>query len=247
MRKTILPALLISLLFLASCGSTGTVYEYHSTKEDHLYYEIDNSLPDDPEMAAYLAPHIRDMAKKMDRVITVSDGIFEKSSPEGPLGNLTADIVRSRATAEMRETVHVGILNNGGLRVPLPQGEITVGHIYELMPFENYIAVLRFNGKQLLSIADELARVNGEPVSGIRFRIVDGQARDVLVDSDNVDPDAYYWVATNNWMADGGGASSTLWEPLERVNLDVLIRDAIIHNLEKKPVISPATDHRIRN
>lgn len=239
--------LLIFLAFYSGCGTTEYTYESVEDDDVHIYYDIDEDIEDDEAMSAFIRPYVRELEKTMNRVITVSEGPFERAHPEGTLGNLTADIVRYRATAEMREKVDVCIMNNGGLRVPLPEGEITVGHIYELMPFENHIAVLRFSGEQVRQIAGELAEVNGEAVSGMRFRIDDGQARDILVDSMSVRPEEYYWVATNNWMADGGGPSETLWDPVERRDLDVLIRDAIIEYLDRKESIAPYLDQRIRN
>ncbi len=245
--QNILPFLFAAII-LASCGSTDQARLAPAADEDsHVYYDIDGEIEADEAISAYIQPYIRDMARTMNRVLTVSEGSFERDTPEGTLGNLAADIVRYRATAEMREKVHVSIMNNGGLRVPLPEGEVTVGNIYELMPFENHITVLEFTGEQLLRIADELAGVNGEAVSGIRFRITDGIARDVLVDSSTVDPDSRYWVATNNWMADGGGPSPTLWEPKQRRDLDVMIRDAIIEYISRKETISPYLDNRVRN
>ena len=246
-KQTRLLSLLIALFLLAQCGTSERVYEYHPSEKDHIYYDIDGSIEDDETMSEFIRPYVREMGRTMNRVITVSKGSFERGKPEGALGNLSADIVRYRATAEMRKRVDVSVMNNGGLRVPLPEGEITVGHIYELMPFENYIAVLKFTGEQITRIANELAAVNGEAVSGIRFRIVDGRARDILIDSLSVDPNRHYWLATNNWMADGGGDAPTLWEPLERRNIDILIRDAIIEYLRAKESIAPYTDQRIRN
>ncbi len=243
----ILTVIGIANLLLVSCISTGEVDDRIPPEERFIYYDIDEEVGEDEEMSAFIQPYVEEMALRMDRVITISEGTFEQGKPEGTLGNLAADIIRYRATTEMREAVHVSIMNNGGLRVPLPEGEITVGHVYELMPFENHITVLRFTGEQLKQIANELAKVNGEPVSGLRFRISGDEARGILVRSMNVDPDQHYWVATNNWMADGGGASATLWEPQERRDLDVLIRDAIIEYLRGYERIAPYSDQRIRN
>ncbi len=247
MNRFKLPLFLAAFLTITHCGTTEHSYDYTPADEAHIYYDIDGTIDDDVAVSEYIAPYVRSMARTMNRVITTSEGSFERGKPEGALGNLAADIVRYRAIAEMGKRVDVSVMNNGGLRVPLPEGKITIGHIYELMPFENYIAVLRFTGEQIKQIADELASVNGEATSGIRFRIVDGKARDILVDSLIVDPDRYYWLATNNWMADGGGDAPTLWEPLERHNIDVLIRDAIIEYLNGHETIAPYIDQRIRN
>ncbi|MFO8028787.1 MAG: 5'-nucleotidase [Cyclonatronaceae bacterium] len=239
--------LLIAPLVFVQCSTSEQAYEHAAVETEHIYYDIDEDIESDEVISEYIGPYVREMARTMDRVLTVSKGTFERGKPEGALGNLAADIVRYRATAEMGKRVHISVMNNGGLRVPLPEGEITVGHIYELMPFENYIAVLRFSGDQIRQIADELAAVNGEAVSGIRFRIADGHARDILIDSLSVEPDRHYWLATNNWMADGGGDVPTLWEPIERRNIDVLIRDAIIEYLRNRESIAPYLDGRIRS
>src|SRR5690606_12284314 len=114
------------------------------------------------------------------------------------------------------------------LRNPLPQGDITVGHIFELMPFENTISVLTLSGVQVQRMADQIAADGGEPVSGIRFRINNGKATDILVNYEPLNPDSTYLVATNNYMADRGGSIEALWNPIHRVDLDVLIRDAMI-------------------
>lgn len=247
MKNSRLILCLVLLTVVASCRSSETARDDTRDKFTHVYYDIDAEIAEDERMRAFITPYVREMSRTMDQVITVSEGSFERAVPEGALGNLAADIIRSRATAEMRETVHVSIMNNGGLRVPLPEGRVTVRDIYELMPFENHIVVLTFSGKQLLQIADELAAAGGEPVSGIRFRIVDGSARDVLVQARNVEPGSKYRVATNNWMADGGGDVPTLWEPAERADLDVLIRDAIIDYLNRRETITPNIDFRVRN
>lgn len=252
MHRSIQLSLSVTFLFIApfllvQCSASEQAYKHEPDETEHIYYDIDEDIEDDEAISEYIGPYVREMARTMDRVLTVSKGTFERGKPEGALGNLAADIVRYRATAEMGKRVHISVMNNGGLRVPLPEGEITVGHIYELMPFENYIAVLRFSGDQIRQIADELAAVNGEAVSGIRFRIADDHARDILIDSLNVEPDRHYWLATNNWMADGGGDVPTLWEPIERRNIDVLIRDAIIEYLRNRESIAPYLDGRIRN
>ncbi len=240
---------LLPILFgVASCATTEEI-TYHDTpvEEQYMYYEIDDNVGEDEAISAFIRPYAKSLSRTMDQVLTVSDGLFKTNQPEGALGNLAADIVRYRATAEMRERVHVSVLHNQNLCIPLAEGKITVRQLYELLPMDNEIVVLGFTGEQLLQITDELAAVNGEPVSGIRFRIINNKAQDVLVNTQNVDPDSYYLVATGSWMADGGGPSPTLWEPVERYNLGVLIREAVIDYLSVEETITPYRDQRVRN
>lgn len=244
MTKKLLPLLLLG--FLLSCSSTKDTTSYDLTDYDERNIEMSSDLEDDAEIAEFIAPYIRELGKEMNRVLTIAEGSFERDQPEGSLGNLIADLSRSRASSELRKNVDIVIMNNGGLRVPLPSGEITVGLVFELMPFDNIIAVLTLTGEQVLQAADELAACGGEPISGMRLRIDGNKATDVLVGSSEVDPDKEYLLATNNWMADGGGCIPTLWNPVERNDLPLLIRDAIIDHFNSRETITPKIDNRLR-
>lgn len=247
-----LATIVLVAALLASCAG----FAGDDSERDHIhdlnrvekeYLRIDDSILPDEEMEAFIKEYASDLFAYMGRKLTVSTGVIERGQPESPLGNLTADILRNRATREMGVQVDVAILNRGGLRIPIPEGDVTVGTVYELMPFENHITMLRFNGRQMRQLANELAIEGGEPVSGLRMRIDNGTATDLLVNGQPVSDQKEYWVATNNWLADGGGPLPTLWSPLERRDLEVMIRDAFIEYLVHVPEISPFTDYRIRD
>ena len=245
--------LIVLLLFLGSSAGCSTLFAPDTQDRVHVvsgfepeFIEVDSSLEPDPEVAAFIQRYAVELNRVMNRRITVSRGVIERGQPESPLGNLTADILRFMSARELGQEVDIAILNRGGLRIPIPEGNVTVGTMYELMPFENHITLLRFNGRQIQQLALELAIEGGEPVSGLRMRIVDGRPTDILINDDRIRPERSYWVATNNWLADGGGPLPTLWQPLERIDTEVLIRDAFIEYLNTLPYIEPRTDGRIR-
>ncbi len=69
---------------------------------------------------------------------------------ESPLGNLFADLLlRSRPSAQ------VGMMNGGGLRAELPAGPLHYGSLFEAMPFDNRVAVIRLTGADLRRIVLE--------------------------------------------------------------------------------------------
>lgn len=244
--RVILYVLALTLVSCSAARNASDHETYDFTGFEYWNYSVADFIEPDASVDSIIDPYRVDIEDQLNSVLTYSAEIIEKGQPEGALGNLTADILRNRATREMDETVHISILNNGGLRVPLPRGEVTVSHIFELMPFENYITVLKLTGEQVIRLANEIASAGGEPVSGIRFRINNGMADDVLVGNKTVDPEMTYWVATNNWLADGGGDMPVLWNPLERHDIPVLIRDAFIEYLKHVPSIEPEKDSRIR-
>lgn len=213
---------------------------------DWTYYRVDQDVPDDPDATAQVAPYRAELEVIMERPLTTSTAVMPMEKPESALGNLMADILRHEADTAFEEEVHIALMNGRGLRIALPEGTIRVRTIYELMPFENHIAVLQFTGTQLAALADEIARYGGEPISGMRFVFHNGQARDIEVNGHALDPGRRYWLATNNWMANGGGELPTLWSPQNRVDLPVLIRDAFIEHLDGLTHLEPRLDGRIR-
>ncbi len=214
--------------------------------EVHRNVRIDSNLVADPDILAFLHPYSSRLTVSMGMVIAEAPYDIVKAKPEGALGNLTADMVRNAMVSLRGHVVHMAVINNGGLRVPLYKGPITVGRVYELMPFDNTLVLLKLSGAQVLSLADELAKFGGEPVSGIRFRIEDGKAADVLLGVTSVDPEAEYWVATHNYLADGGGDFPTLWKPLERVDFAVNLREVFIREFILHPNPEPRLEGRIR-
>jgi 2',3'-cyclic-nucleotide 2'-phosphodiesterase (5'-nucleotidase family) len=245
--------LLLSLTLSTACSSlSGSAADQKRDLEHDRsgfspeYLGVDGDIEADPEMQEFLEEYTEALNREMNRRITVSTGTIERGQPESPLGNLTADITREHASRALGREVDIALLNRGGLRTPIPEGDVTVGMIYELMPFENYITLLKFNGEQIRDIANELAVEGGEPISGLRMRIEGNRARDILVGEDPIVDDQTYWLATNNWMADGGGPVPTLWEPIERRDTTTLLRDAFIESLNTRSEISPKTDGRIR-
>jgi 2',3'-cyclic-nucleotide 2'-phosphodiesterase (5'-nucleotidase family) len=248
MRETLFYQLFRMLILVAfvlgACSSTqGPLVVSDATD---IYYQVDASIADDHEIARLIAPFTTEMTNRMNRVIAYSEEPILRGRPEGPLNNLSADIVRFRAVRELRHAVEIGVVNYGGLRAPLPAGNITVGNVYELMPFENYISVLKLTGSQVQTMCDQLAARGGEPVSGIRFRIQDGKAVDILVGANPLDHSRTYWVATNSYMADGGDGVPVFLEAQERIDLNVLIRAAMIEYIRNARHLNYQNEQRIR-
>lgn len=238
--------LLVMSLWILASACTGTKSTLTLSGSTDVYYTIDQTLSPDDEIAMLIAPYVTQMRTRMNQVIAYSETEMVRAQPEGILGNMSADILRFRAIRELGKQVEIAVINNGGLRVPLAQGNITIGNIYELMPFENTISVLRLSGEQVQTLANQIAEYGGQPVSGIRFRIQDGEAKDILINHQPLDINQTYLVATNNFMADGGETLTVLWEPLERIDLPVLIRDAMIEYIRMKRNLDYELEQRIR-
>ncbi len=210
---------------------------------------IADSIPSDGRMEALVAPYRERMGADIQEVIGEAAVPLSKALPEGTLGNFAADAILWMARQSSSEPVQVAMMNNGGLRIPIPAGPITVEQMFELMPFENRLSILTLSGEQVRELADQIADRRGQPVAGISFRIQveEGErvARGVRVEGDVVDPAGRYRLVTNDYMANGGEDFTPLQAPLEREDLPILIRDAFIEYVREKGVIREELEGRI--
>lgn len=190
------------------------------------------SPPHPDELEALIAPYRDSLAIEMGEVLAVCPVNMRAGDPEGLLGALVCDIVLERAIGASGLPVDACVLNNGGLRASLTAGPVTLGQVYEIMPFDNEIVLLRFSGEEVRALADQIAAAGGEPVAGMSFTIERAKAAQLRIGPPGAAgpvADREYLVATSDYLASGGGNMAILWNRQENwVVTGVLVRDALI-------------------
>ena len=209
---------------------------------------VGDSLEPAPDIEAIVAPYRQQLGERLGEVLGHATAPFVKADPEGGLDNLVADALFAEVQAHSRDTVHLVLINEGGLRVPIGAGPVRLRHAYELLPFENYITVLDLSGAEVERLADEIAAANGEPIAGWSMELRGNDAVNVRVGSDAVDPERSYRLATVDYLVNGGGRWTVLWEAGARTreDLDVLIRDLFVSYMRRQGTVTPTLDGRIR-
>ena len=160
---------------------------------------------------------------------------LEKYIPESPLMNFAADALLEMAQRYSSSPVDIAITNKGGLRSNIAAGTVTFGDIYNVFPFENTLAFLTLDGKQLRQLCCEIASVGGEAVSGMRMVITeDGGLVDVTVGGEPLnDPSRKYRVATSDYLAQGNDKMITLSLGTERNVTNIIIRDLMVQYVKE--------------
>jgi 2',3'-cyclic-nucleotide 2'-phosphodiesterase (5'-nucleotidase family) len=229
----------IFILLLGGCA----LFERTATEKEPV---IEYPAPDS-SMTAMLETFRPALERRMNRKIaTVSDTIrFGK--PESALGNLVADALRNRAAHELQQFVHVGIIGESSFNIYFKPGDLTLGDIYEFMPYENHLVVLTLTGEQLAELIAQVAEIGGAPVSGVRFTIdEENKPRGILVNSSIIEPEREYRVATSSWAANGGDRFPALWTANEKHDIDVSVRQIFADYFRIKSELTDFTDGRIR-
>jgi len=213
------------------------------------FTQVDDGVEPAADIEALIAPYRARLGEQLAEVLVHAAGEFGKDEPEGTLENLVADALLDVVQDIADDTVHVALLNDGGLRVPIAEGPVLMRHAYELLPFENYVTVLSLSGSQLERLADEIALSGGEPIAGWTMELDGADAVDVRVGGQAIDAARTYRLATVDYLADGGGTWTVLWEAgaQPREDLDILIRDVFVAYLRERDTVTPALDGRVRD
>lgn len=214
---------------------------------------IDSALVADPHFDAMIQPFRDSLETLMSEVLVESVIPITKANPEGLLGNLVADLsftIGSELAADSAFTKpDFCLLNKGGLRIELPDGPIDLRKAYELMPFENELVLVTVAPERMDSVWQYLALVNGQPMSNANCILNDSAAIEVKIGNKPWDPQKSYHIITTDYLADGGDRMSFFLNPIERKDLGIKLRNAIILHFRKVDKaglkLNPKLDGRI--
>ena len=237
------------LVFILILFSSCSRQVYQLTKvETSANQSVDELLPDDKMTDEIIAPYKEKLDGEMNRVISYTPVDLDKNGFNSPLANLNCDMVLEESNLIYQQRHHQKIdmclLNHGGIRRTFTKGNITVGDVYELMPFENQALVVTMSGPKILEMIRFLSDAGvGHPVAGIRF--VPGDESSILINGEKFDPEKTYTVVTNDYLQKGGDEMYFLANPVKMEYLDVKLRDLMIAYFEKHDTIHVNTDKRI--
>lgn len=132
------------VLLACVCGLVSCRAEYEVTKVEGTRVAMDATWDAEPDKdaLALLEPYKAGVDSVMGEVKGVAAVSMDRFRPESPLSNLIADVLRQAAASVLGRPADVGLVNVGGIRNVLTEGNITTQNIYEILPFENSLCVL---------------------------------------------------------------------------------------------------------
>ncbi|MAS35851.1 MAG: multifunctional 2',3'-cyclic-nucleotide 2'-phosphodiesterase/5'-nucleotidase/3'-nucleotidase [Anaerolineaceae bacterium] len=182
------------------------------------------------------------------------------------LGNLIADAMRADTGAQ------IAFMNGGGIRASIDEGEITLGEVLTVQPFQNLLSTFELSGADVIAALEngvsqiqlnDQGQVSRDgaagrflQVSGIRYtidptlepgsRIVSAEVLNDAGEYEPIDPEATYSVATLNFIRTGGDGFSILNDnainPYDFGDLDF---EVTLDYVEANSPVAPETEGRI--
>lgn len=185
----------------------------------------------DSAVAALVDGYLGKFGDRISRVVTeLAAEALKPRRGDFPLGRLIADAQRHATGAQ------VAMMNNGGIRRPLPAGPITYADLFELQPFGNRLVRLTVTGDVILRALEHALEERGTDaqVSGLRVFYDPGAPEGSQIlgaeldDGTPIARDADYTVAMNDFMAQGGSGYGVFVEADEVVETGIIDLEALV-------------------
>ncbi len=193
---------------------------------------VGKTQAEDPAVAAIIAPYHDKVTAQMTEVLGTAPAPLTKVPGENPLSNFVADLQRERATKEFKESIPLGVMTNGGLRAGFAAGPVTLGSVFELMPFENELVVVDAPGVVVQQLFDYAAHVK-MAVSGATYTVTfDGMPRDIRIGGKpfDVNENRTWPIAISDYLATGGD-NMAFFKTIVPRHTNVLLRTAIADHI----------------
>ncbi len=239
----------ITLFIFNSCAKQN----YFVTKIEGKKIGITQNEGSVASIENYIKPYREHINKDLDSVLAYCPETLDKSSGkwQTKIGNLMADVAFEQGNpifkSRENKNIDLCLLNHGGIRSILPKGNITTRAAYEIMPFENALVVVALKGEQILEmVAYFIKEKKPHPIAGITFTIdKNNQAKNILVQGKPVENQATYYVATNDYLSNGGDNMNFFKKGVAKYDLDYKLRNMLIDYFKKVDTIPVINDVRV--
>lgn len=230
---------------LTACKSSLQIVQVQPQKN----ISITSEIKENSNFISVIAPYKQGLEKEMNTKISHTAVELNKKGDNSNLGNLLADFTYDGASIWAKNNniplVDAAVINIGGIRSTIGAGDILTKHVFEVMPFENEVVLVKIKGKDLEGLFSYyLQTQKNNPVSHINIETQGGKVTKALVNGQSVNPDQTYYIATSDYLAMGGDYMSFFGKG-EMISTGIRLRDLFIEYFKKNPEVKTTQDIRL--
>ncbi|SCM66909.1 bifunctional metallophosphatase/5'-nucleotidase [Donghicola eburneus] len=172
---------------------------------------------------------------------------------ECQMGTLIADAMLDRVKDQ---GIQIAIQNGGGVRASIDAGEVTMGEVLTVLPFQNTLSTFQVTGQTMIDALEngvsEIEEGGGRfpQIAGMSF-VFDASAEpgsrvsDVMVGGEPIDPAATYGVVSNNYVRNGGDGYKMFRDAENAYDFGPDLADVTAEYIAANAPYTPYTDGRI--
>ena len=223
---------------------------------------MDAAVSEHGETKARISEAAKPLEEIRNRVVAQANAAIDGErgncrAKECQMGNLVADAMLARVKGQ---GVTIAIANGGGLRASIDAGEVTMGEVLTVLPFQNTLSTFEVSGQTVIdALENGVSQVEEgagrfPQVAGLKFSFdaaaaAGSRVSDVMVQNGDawgpIDAGAAYYVVSNNYVR-GGGDGYKMFRNADRVyDYGPDLADVVAEYLAAQNGYQPYTDGRI--
>ncbi len=203
---------------------------------------IQDEIKPDEKLLAFLKPYQEKGQAELMKKVATTNGKLEGDRNvvrfhQTNLGRLIATAQKERAKADF------AIMNSGGIRDSIAEGDITYKDVLKVQPFANTITYVEMNGTDVLKYLDKVATFPTDTgaypqFAGVSMTIKKDRAINVKINGEAVDLNKTYRFAVPSFSASGGDGYPKITEHASYVNTGFVDAEVLKDYLEKHSPIN---------
>ncbi len=223
---------------------------------------VDAAILANEEVAARIAEAAAPLDEIRNMVVAEASAAIEGDrsvcrAVECPMGNLVTDAMLDRVADQ---GIQIAITNGGGLRASIDSGEVTMGEVLTVLPFQNTLSTFQVTGATIVEALEngvsqiEEGAGRFPQVSGLKYTFDVSQepgsrVSDVMVMEGGawvaIDADTVYGVVSNNFVRNGGDGYGMFRDAMNAYDFGPDLADVTAEYLAQNAPYAPYTDGRI--
>ena len=219
---------------------------------------LDSSVEPDAAFIARIAEMGAPIEEMKTRVVAEAAEAIEGGrdvcrAMECPMGSLIADAMLDRVADQ---GIEIAIQNGGGIRASIDAGEITMGEVLTVLPFQNTLSTFQVTGSAIVAAlengvgqiedgAGRFPQVAGMSYAFDASKPAGERVSDVMVGGAPIEMDKVYGVVSNNYVRNGGDGYAMFVDAENAYDFGPDLADVTAEYLAEQGPFTPYTDGRI--
>ena len=193
---------------------------------------VSKTIAADSSLNAFISPYKDSLDKRMNEVLAMAEVDFIVQRPASNLMNWVANalFINQTKTVRLSQPV-VCLLNTGGIRSSIGKGNVTLGDIYKVMPFDNTVVWVELPIEVLPEIEAYLNKSGGEPMANLS--LIEGK---LSITSSTENP-THFWVITSDYLLNGGDKMNFFSKRTNINETGKLLRDVLIEEARNQGIL----------
>ncbi len=172
---------------------------------------------------------------------------------ECAMGNIIADAMLDRVKDQ---GIEIAVQNGGGIRASIDAGEVTMGEVLTVLPFQNTLSTFEVSGETIMAALENAVSQHEEgagrflQVAGMTYAFdvskpAGERVSDVMVGGAPIDLAKVYGVVSNNYVRNGGDGFKMFRDAQNAYDFGPDLADVTAEYMAKMGPVTPKLDGRI--